>query len=162
MGSVMPSKGTSTSVRSQRGLFDEGYLNDTPTIPEADSEEKLQDKIRFVFSHEREGLLAIGTFALEQLQSIRNTIDGDQRGADPGDHEYGFEAGVNLLALENDTMQSSDDEDQLQRSWLAARQTCDLPVFGDTYEVDVESEPEEVPFEGPAAQNPTAVQQVRA
>jgi hypothetical protein len=122
MGSVMPGKGSTGKIRKQQGLFgveEEGYLQRSASTKDADSEEKLQDTIRFVFSHEREGLLAIGTFALEQLQSIRNTIDGHQKD----------ELGSSAL---DDAVQSSDDEDQLQRRWLAARQTCDLPVFGDS------------------------------
>lgn len=145
----MPGKGsTTTGIRKQQGLFgvyEERYLHSSASMPKvstedvADSEEKLQDTIRFVFSHEREGLLAIGTFALEQLQSIRNTIDGHQK-ATPED---GLDTSTSAL---DDMMQSSDDEDQLQRRWLAARKTCDLPVFGDTVDSSgVESEAEQAP-----------------
>ncbi|KAG0601837.1 hypothetical protein M758_11G141800 [Ceratodon purpureus] len=149
MGSIMPNKGSSTTgMRKQQGLFgveEERGLLSSARMPKvssddvADSEEKLQDKIRFVFSHEREGLLAIGTFALEQLQSIRNTIDGHLN-ATPED---GLDSSASAL---DDIMQSSDDEDQLQRSWIAARKTCDLPVFGDSVDTSgVESEAEKPP-----------------
>lgn len=161
MGPVMPGKGSGTSMRKQQGLFDS--KDPSSVDAEAETEEKLQsDNIRFVFSHEREGLLAIGTFALEQLQSIRNTIDGHQKGApDPAaaaaDNER---SAINLLALDEDVMQSSDDEDQLQRSWLAARQVCDLPVFGDALDdAAADSDNEQAPSPSPAAQNSSGVQQ---
>ncbi|XP_024360138.1 uncharacterized protein [Physcomitrium patens] len=154
MGSFMPLKGNSTGVRKQQGLFDveqEDYLLGCATtkpkvsnIDDPDSDKKIEDTLQFVFSHEREGLLAIGTFALEQLQSIRNIIDAHQKS---GDHD-GYEAPNGASAMDSDMMQSSDDEDQLQRSWLAARKTCDLPVFGDVESSRIESEPERAPTEG--------------
>lgn len=157
----MPIKGSGTSMRKQHGLFDS--KDPSSVDAEAETEEKLQsDNIRFVFSTEREGLLAIGTFALEQLQSIRNTIDGRQKGAlDPAAAADNERSVVNLLALDEDVMQSSDDEDQLQRSWLAARQVCDLPVFGDSFDdAAAESDNDQAPSPSPAAQNSSSAQQV--
>lgn len=148
----MPGRGNSTGIhRKQQGLFgvdDECYHHSTTSMPkasteshgdDADSEEKLQDRIRFVFSHEREGLLAIGTFVLDQLQSIRDTIDGHQKAA-PENAYNSFSSAL------DDMTQSSDDEEQLQRSWLEARKTCDLPVFGDSVDTsEAESEAEQPP-----------------
>ncbi|KAG0608269.1 hypothetical protein M758_8G092900 [Ceratodon purpureus] len=155
MGPKMPCKGTSTGVirNKQQGLFgvdDDGYLHGASTKQKVNSsgqdakvcDEKLQDTIRFVFSHEQEGLLAIGTFALEQLTAVRNAIDEHQKAVAAGGHaqdQDGFESCTGM-------MQSSDDEVTPPRSWLAnpGKKTFELPVCGSdgVYTSGVESEAE--------------------
>jgi hypothetical protein len=52
---------------------DEGLMMNSGipgTVVENSWEDRLQETIRFVFSHEQEGLLAIGTFALDQLAGV--------------------------------------------------------------------------------------------
>lgn len=144
----MPCKGSSTGIRNkQQGLFgvdDDGYgsskhresISDVPAC-----DEKLQDTIRFVFSHEQQGLLAIGTFALEQLTAVRNAIDEHQKAAAAagGHGQDKYEACTGM-------MQSSDDEDSMPRTWLAnaRKNTREMPVYGsnDVYTSGVELEPE--------------------
>lgn len=158
MGHAIPCKSTGSGIRKQQGLFgvdDDGYLHGAKVArggngQDADCDEKSQsDTIRFVFSHERQGLLAIGTFALEQLTKIRDTIDNHQNEwikVDSGGWEE-FESCT-------DMMQSSDDEDQLPHS---LKRTCDLPVYGSEFytsgvESEAERESNEEKFEKPADQ----------
>lgn len=118
----MPCKGTSPGVvRSQQqrlfGVDDDGYLHGASKVSQDAPvcDEKLQDTIRFMFRHEQEGLLAIGTFALEQLAAVRDAIDEHQKAGHGQDHD-GVESYTGM-------MQSSDDEDAVPRSWLAKART---------------------------------------
>jgi hypothetical protein len=124
VGPRMACKGASTGVvrSKQQGLFgvdDDGYLHGASKVSQDAPvcDEKLQDTIRFVFRHEQEGLLAIGTFALEQLSAVRDAIDEHQNaGHGQDEDEDGFESYTGM-------MQSSDDEDAVPRSWLAKART---------------------------------------
>ena len=154
-GPRMPFKGSSTVIRNKQRLFgvdDDGYLhgvtpkhkvNSSHNAPACD--EKLQDTIRFVFSHEQEGLLAIGTFALEQLAAVRDAMEVHQKETAAGGHDQdGFDSCTGM-------MQSSDDEDALPRSWFAnaRKNSCELSVYelNDVYISGVESEAERRPHE---------------
>ncbi|XP_024402115.1 uncharacterized protein [Physcomitrium patens] len=127
---ILPSKSGRTETRKQQGLLDleeDGYHHDANVNHKvcADkmvSNEKLRETIRFVFSNEQEGLLAIGTFALDQLAMLRDTLV--KEGYQNEGTESGFES------CTSGAMLSSDDEEQLQWSWVDARKTCDLPVYG--------------------------------
>ncbi|XP_024403556.1 uncharacterized protein [Physcomitrium patens] len=122
------------SIRRRQGVFDvdnRDYLHGGLTtkskgscIGDPDSGNKMEDTIRFVFSHKREGLLAIGTFALEHLQSIRNTIDVHQK----TEEKDACEPSTCASAIETTV---SDDQEKLQRGWLISRKVSNLPAFGD-------------------------------
>lgn len=153
MGNTMPSKstGSSGSTRKQQGLFgvdDNGYIHGGVSStskhkqngPDFGCDAKLQDTIWFMFSHEQEGLLAIGTFALEQLAAIRDTIDKHLKQA-----ESGLDSLKDSVTYESFTcmMQSSDDEDELPRS---LQSKCELPVYGSDFSAS-ESEAERASHE---------------
>lgn len=108
----------SSNIRKQRGLFevdDDDYLpsakvgakSSSGRAPNQNNDEKLHDTIRFVFSVEQEGLLAIGTFALEQLTATRDTRTDQKQISD------GFESCTDFS-----------DEDHLPR---IAKSTCEFP-----------------------------------
>lgn len=102
-------------------------------------EDRLQETIRFVFSHEQEGLLAIGTFALDQLAGVRLGLDINRLKPSPAtpatpatptilpatptlpvDHE----SSVSSIQV---ALRSSDDEREMQHCCKRK----ELPVSGD-------------------------------
>lgn len=95
----------------------------------------LQETIRFVFSHEQEGLLAIGTFALDQLAGVHLGLDGRLKPPAATDDQSPSNyprrnSNVSRVQL---VLRSSDDEMD-ERSPINSIPVCkkkELPVFGD-------------------------------
>jgi len=91
-------------------------------------EDRLQETIRFVFSHEQEGLLAIGTFALDQIEGMR--LDPDIK--PPATTTTTADQSCRLKSSSVSSMQvvfrSSDDETEFHHS---SSKKKELPVFGD-------------------------------
>lgn len=84
------------------------FLGEAGDVGSEAWEERLQETIRFVFSHEQEGLLTIGTFALDQLEGVTNHIKPPA----PNHHSV---SSVQMAILE---VRSPDDEIDLQQSVL--------------------------------------------
>lgn len=96
--------------------------------PEVAWEDRLQEKIRFVFSHEQEGLLAIGTFALDDLAGARFGLDiiEPSRTSDP--------SCCNSTSSAISSIQHSDvdfDDAALTEFCQQQQKRKELPVFGD-------------------------------
>ena len=104
-------------------------------------EERLQETIRFVFSHEQEGLLAIGTFALDQLAGATAVphLDVDRQIKTPPAPDHNVNSrrnSVSNVQVVIREVHSSDDEIEPQptmRSPIAAacKKTESYPIFGD-------------------------------
>ncbi|XP_073388613.1 uncharacterized protein [Physcomitrium patens] len=98
----------------------------------------LQETIQFVFSHEQEGLLAIGTFALDQLAGVRNSLDGRPR--KPSQSNLRRNSVPNVPLVDREVRSSEDEAESCQSASRDPLPACassttitrkDLPVFGD-------------------------------
>lgn len=123
---------------------DEGLMvrSEIPgTVVENTWEDRLQETIRFVFSHEQEGLLAIGTFALDQLAGVLEKLPAvtttatDSGGGGPvvtttvSSRRSGAAAAGRKLELRS----SDEEEDEVlgcHRQLFGCKRP-ELPVFGD-------------------------------
>lgn len=123
---------------------DEGLMVDSGipgTVVENSWEDRLQETIRFVFSHEQEGLLAIGTFALDQLAGVLEKLPaatttatescgGPVAATIPSSRRSGAAAAGRKLEL-----RSSDEEEEEEalgcHRQLFGWKRPELPVFGD-------------------------------
>ncbi|KAG0591548.1 hypothetical protein KC19_1G182800 [Ceratodon purpureus] len=98
-------------------------------------EVRLQETIRFVFRHEQEGLLAIGTFALDQLAGMTH-IDGRRKSPAATEHRVNPRrnsfSSVEVVIRE---VRSSDDDNESHHSMRSPIPGCkrkeSYPVFGD-------------------------------
>lgn len=114
-------------------------------------EDRLQETIRFVFSHEQEGLLAIGTFALDQLAGVLEKLPAatatatDSCGGPVAATAGAAAAGRKLELRSSDEEADEDDEDDEEDEVLGShrqlfgRKRPELPVFGDHDVASVDS-----------------------
>ena len=103
-------------------------------------DEKMQETIRFVFTHEQEGLLAIGTFALDQLAGIRNALEENhhEKGADqlfgPGFDTFSCNGGMVSENYYNETVDTDEEDKTWHQRWIpgvTSGKKSEHPVFGD-------------------------------
>ncbi|XP_024369977.1 uncharacterized protein [Physcomitrium patens] len=119
------------------GLGDQ-YLSRGANDLSSEWENRLQETIQFVFSHEQEGLLAIGTFALDQLAGVRNSLDGRPR--KPSQSNLRRNSVPNVPLVDREVRSSEDEAESCQSASRDPLPACassttitrkDLPVFGD-------------------------------
>lgn len=97
--------------------------------PEVAWEDRLQEKIRFVFSHEQEGLLAIGTFALDDLAGARFGLDIIEPSRTSGNPSCCCNSTSSAIS----SIQHSDVDfdDAALTEFCQQHKRKELPVFGD-------------------------------
>lgn len=180
---VESTTGRTTPGRLQRPLKD---FSDHPTVYSADEDEglmvdsgipgtgvenswedRLQETIRFVFSHEQEGLLAIGTFALDQLAGVleklpaATTTATDSGGGPVAADTATCRRGGAAVAGRKLELRSSDEEEDEEvlgcHRQLFGWKRPELPVFGDHDVAFVDSSDAKNVCEKGACPKPAAV-----
>lgn len=102
-------------------------------------DEKMRETIRFVFTNEQEGLLAIGTFALDQLAGVRAALEENhhEKGADqlfgPRFDTFSCRGGV-VSGNYSETVDTDEEDQTWHQRWMpgiTSGKKSELPVFGD-------------------------------